>query len=143
MDHSIFSGLDLYTVKYAAGMAFAASGLPTWKARTAQLAQGLPLSSWLTALPDTLIGMLIGTAAGVFIPPHIPVLHNLSGVSALCGIGGILGPKLWDLISSRGLNALLSLVPGPILGPLAKALAAQNKDGDSDGSKQIPPKPPL
>ncbi|WP_407543764.1 hypothetical protein Q0M94_28595 (plasmid) [Deinococcus radiomollis] len=142
MDHSIFSGLDLWVVYYASGMAFVTSGLTTWRARNAQRLKGLPLSSWLTAIPDTLAGMLIGTALGVFVPPHVASLDNLSGVTVLCGGGGILGPKLWDLISNRGLSAALSLLPGP-LAPLAKALAAQNKDGDSDGSSQTPPKPPL
>jgi hypothetical protein len=142
MQHSIFAGLDLWVVLYAAGMAFVASGLTTWRNRNAQRLKGLPLSSWLAAIPDTLVGMLIGTALGVFVPPHVPALNNLSGVTLLCGGGGILGPKFWDLISSKGLNAALSLVTGPLLGALAKALVAQNKDGDSDGSKQVPPKPP-
>jgi hypothetical protein len=131
MQHSIFAGLDLWVVLYAAGMAFVASGLTTWRNRNAQRLKGLPLSSWLA-----------GTALGVFVPPHVPALNNLSGVTLLCGGGGILGPKFWDLISSKGLNAALSLVTGPLLGALAKALVAQNKDGDSDGSKQVPPKPP-
>ena len=140
MDHSIFSGLDLYVVLYAAGMAFVASGLTTWRNRNAQRLQGLPLSSWLTAIPDTLAGMLIGTAAGVFVPPHAPILDNLSGVTILCGGGGILGPKLWDLVnSSRGLNAALSLLPGP-LAAFTKALAAQNKEVGPNDKKQDPPK---
>jgi hypothetical protein len=144
MQHSIFAGLDLWVVLYAAGMASFISILTTWRARNSLRARGLPLdTSWLTAIPDTLAGALVGTFAGVLIPPHVPILDNLSGVTALCGGGGILGPKLWDLISSKGLNALLLTVSGPILGALAKNLAAQNKDGDSDGSKQAPPKPPV
>ena len=109
MQHNIFQGLDLWVVLYAAGMAFIASGLTTWRARNAQRLRGLPLSSWLTAIPDTLAGTFIGTALGVLVPPHVPALNNLSGITLLCGTGGILGPKFWDLISSKGLNAALSL----------------------------------
>ena len=139
MDHSIFSGLDLYTVKYAAGMAFMVSGLNTWRNREAQRLKGARLSSWLSAIPDTLAGMLIGTGLGVLVPPHVPLLENFSGVTVLCGIGGILGPKFWDLISSKGLNAALSLVPGP-LAPFAKALAGQNKEVETNDQNQHPPK---
>ena len=143
MDHSIFSGIDLWVVGYAAGMGLLASILTTWKAHNLQSSNGRPLSSWLSAIPDTLIGMLIGVALGVLVAPRVGMLNNLSGVTLLAGLGGILGPKFWDLISSRGLNAVLSMVPGP-LAPLAKALAAQNKEVE-DGSKQQNPtsKPPV
>ena len=139
MDHSIFAGLDLWVVGYAAGMALTASGLTTWRNRNAQRALGQPLSPWLSAIPDTLAGMLIGTGLGVFVPPYVHLLDNLSGVTMLCGGGGILGPKLWDLVSSKGLNVVLTSISGPLIGPLAKALAAQNKEA-ADGKQPDPPK---
>ena len=143
MDHKIFAGLDPYVVVYAAAMALMISVLETWRNRNAQRAMGLPLSSWKSAIPETLIGMLIGTFLGVFVAPHVPILNNLAGVTGMCGAGGILGPKLWALFSNRGLNAALSMVPGPVLGTFAKALAAQNKEVVPDDKKQDAGKPPL
>ena len=96
MDHKIFAGLDPYVVLYAAAMAFVASGLNIWQERNAQRVQGLPLSSWLSGIPDTLIGMFFGTALGVFVPPHVPLLNNLSGVTAIVGGVGIGGRRRRD-----------------------------------------------
>lgn len=146
---SIFASLDLWVVGYAAGMALVASGLTIWRARNAQRLQGLlPLTHFGGAIPDTLTGMVVGTFLGVLGPGIWKTLDNLTGISLLAGLGGIVGPKLWDLLSSKGLGIALNAIPGPI----GKALAAANtppapvpvpeKEKTDDRVHEINPKKP-
>ncbi|GGR39748.1 hypothetical protein [Deinococcus ruber] len=140
---SIFKHLDWSVVLYAAGMATLMSLLLTLRARNLQRAAGLPLSPWPTMIPDTLIGTVTGVLLAVGVPLLYKPLNTFSGVGLLAGAGGALGPKIWDLISARGLNLGLTWLASSVAGPLA-ALAAKAaaKDGDSNGTQQTPPPSP-
>jgi hypothetical protein len=113
MDHSIFNGLDLWVVLYAA---------------------------WLTAIPDTLTGAAVGTGLAVLIPRVWHPADNFTGVSLLAALGGIAGPRLWDFVSSEsGFKAMLYILGNTAAPLLGKFLATQKKDGDADGNKTPPP----
>ncbi|ULH17332.1 hypothetical protein MF271_19270 (plasmid) [Deinococcus sp. KNUC1210] len=140
--HSIFQGLDLSVILYAAGMAALISVLTTWRSRNAQRARGLPLSPWLTVIPDMLIGTITGVIFALVGPVLYKPLHSLAGITTLAGAGGVLGPKIWDLISARGLDLGLTWLASAVAGPLAAlATRAAAKDGDSNGTKPTPPPP--
>lgn len=141
MDHSIFKGLDLWVVAYAAGMALVASWLTTVRAREAQRRQGLPLSSWLTTIPDTTTGAVVGTLLAILVPRVWAPADNFTGVSLLAALGGIAGPRLWDFASSeRGFKSMLYALGNTAAPLLGKFLAAQPKESDTDGRN--PPTPP-
>lgn len=118
MDNNIFSGLDWVNVGYSAFMATLIGVLHTWRTRNQQAARRRKLSPWRAVIPDVLIGTVTGTLLSTGLPPHFPQLDNFTGVSTLAGVGGLLGPKLWDLVSSNGLNVLLDYVASAIAGPL-------------------------
>lgn len=144
MQHSIFAGLDVWVIGYAAFMATLVSVLTTLRSRNAQRARGLPLSPWWTLIPDTGLGSIAGTFLAIGVPTHVPLLNNFSGVGFLAGAGGAAGPYLWDLLSSKkGAEMILDAFAAYAAGPLAKFLAArQKKDGDSNGNDQAPPTAP-
>ena len=140
MDHSFFAGLDLWVVLYAACMALVASWLTTLRARQAQRRQGLPLSSWLTAIPDTVTGAVVGTGLAVLVPKVWHPADNFTGVSLLAALGGITGPRLWDFTSSeQGFKSMLYALGNTLVPLLGKFMASQpKKDGDQDGHNQTP-----
>ena len=140
MDRSIFAGLDLNVILYAAGMAMIASFVTTYRARNAQRLRNRPLSPWGTVLPDVIAGTLVGAFAALLVPSWFKSMNNFTGVSILSGGGGIIGPAVWDLFSRSGLNALLSFLSNTAAGPAARYLAQQQKDGSRDD--QNPPNPP-
>lgn len=140
MDRSIFAGLDLNVILYAAGMAMIASLVTTYRARNAQRLRNHPLSPWGTVLPDVIAGTLVGAFAALLMPRWFASLNNFTGVSILSGGGGIIGPAVWDLFSRAGLNALLAALSNTVAGPLTKYLAQQQKDGTND-DQQTPPPP--
>lgn len=141
---NVFAAVDLSVVLYAAFMATLISLLMTARDRNRQRAQGLPLSPWLTVVPDTLIGTTTGTLLALALPERIPQLNSVSGIGFLAGFGGVAGPKLWDLISKDGLGIVLKTLAGALSGPLAslaKAASAaaatstpptEAKEGDQD-----------
>ena len=139
MDRSIFAGLDLNVILYAASMAMLASLVTTYRARNAQRLRNKPLSPWGTVIPDVIAGTLVGAFAALLVPQWFKALNNFTGVSILSGGGGIIGPAVWDLFSRAGLNALLSALSNTAAGPLAKYLA-QQKEGAKD-DQQTPPPP--
>lgn len=147
---SPFTGLDLQVVAYAAFMSTLVSILMTARTRNAQSARGLPLTPWRTLIPDVLIGTITGTLLALGLPPHFPWLNNVSGIGFLAGAGGVLGPKLWDLISRDGMGLLLGYLSTALAGPLSTlAEAAQAKAapttpteaGDHDEDPQHRPPP--
>jgi type IV secretory pathway VirB2 component (pilin) len=143
MTQSIFAGLDLWVIAYAASMALVASLLTTVRAREAQRRQGLPLSSWLTTIPDTATGAVVGTLLAVIVPRVWAPANNFTGVSLLAALGGIAGPRLWDFASSeRGFRSMLYALGNTAAPLLGKFLAAQPKEGDTDGRNPPPPSAP-
>ncbi|MDO4264604.1 MAG: hypothetical protein Q4C67_10445 [Deinococcus sp.] len=125
---SPFAAVDLRVVAYAAFMSALISVLMTARARNAQAARGLPLTPWRTLIPDVGIGALTGTLLALGVPPHVPWLNTVSGIGFLAGAGGVLGPKLWDLLSKDGVGLLLGYLGSTLAGPLASlAEAAQAK----------------
>ena len=142
MDRSIFAGLDLNVILYAAGMAMVASLVTTYRARNAQRLRNKPLSPWGTVLPDVIAGTLVGAFAAVLGPSWFKVLNNFTGVSILAGGGGIIGPAVWDLFSRSGLNALLSFLSNTAAGPAARYLAQQKEEGAKDDQNPQNPPPP-
>jgi hypothetical protein len=139
VSESIFASLDLSVLAYAAGMGATISTMHTWRARNAQRAQGLPLSGWLTLIPDTVLAVIMGAIFALGVPRFFPVFNTFSGVSLLAGGGALAGPWLWDQISTRAGPNLLDWLAGSG-GPLAKLVASRQKDGDTDGN-QPPPTP--
>ena len=141
---NVFAAVDPHVVLYSAFMATLISLLMTARDRNRQRVQGLPLSPWLTVVPDTLIGTLTGTLLALALPERISQLNSVSGIGFLAGFGGVAGPKLWDLISKDGLGIVLKALAGSLSGPLvslAKAASAaaatsstptEVKDGDHD-----------
>lgn len=138
MDHqNIFDNVDLEVVAYAAFMSILISLVMTMRERNKQRLTGLPLSPWSTVLPDTIIGLLTGVGLALTIPRASPMFNNITGVGFLAGFGGIVGPKLWDLISTNGLGIGLKALAGSLAGPLGKlAQAAQ------EAAVNPPPVPP-
>lgn len=121
---SVFAGLDLGTVLYAAFMATLISLIMTLRERNRQAAQQLPLTPWRTVIPDTVLGTITGTACALGLPMVWPSLHNVVAVGVLAGAGGVLGPKVWDLISTNGLQVGLQAIAESAAGPLAKLARA-------------------
>lgn len=134
---SVFAGLDLGTVLYAAFMATLISLVMTLRERNRQAAQQLPLTPWRTAVPDTILGTVTGTAFALGFPMVWPSLHNVVAVGVLAGAGGVLGPKVWDLISTNGLQVGLQAIAESAAGPLAKlARAAATASAPKTGGGQ-------
>lgn len=137
MDNNIFSGLDWVNVGYSAFMATLIGVLHTWRTRNQQAARRRKLSPWRAVIPDVLIGTFTGMLLSTGIPPHLEKLDNFTGVSMLAGVGGVLGPKIWDLVSSNGLSLLLDYAASAITGPLGNwAKARRGLDGDPDERPQ-------
>jgi hypothetical protein len=135
---SIFAAFDPWVALYAAVMATLISLLLTGRARNAQRALGLPLSSWWAVIPDTGLGTLLGTGAALWLPQIWPVLNTITGVGLVAGVGGVLGPKFWDVVRSRGLDLLLDLLAVTVAGPVSKVLASRQKGGDQNGNSPPP-----
>lgn len=124
----IFKDLDVVTVGYAAFMATLISLLHTWSTRNRQAIKGEKLSPWRTVIPDTLIGTITGSLLAAGVPDLWPKFHSFTGVSLIAGTGGLLGPKLWDLISNNGMSLLLDYVANAVTGPLGKWAKARQLD---------------
>lgn len=137
---SILAGVDWQVLAYAAGMAAIMSLLTTLRARRLQHEAGVPLSSWMSLIPDTLLGGIIGAAFAVAIPEYIKPLKTFVGTFVLAGLGGILGPRVTDWISANGLDTLLDYL-GSGAGRLSKAVAGR-KGGGHDGGKTDGPQEP-
>lgn len=143
MEQNIFDGVDLEVVAYAAFMSTLISLVMTMRERNKQRLTGLPLSPWSTVLPDTIIGLLTGVGLALTIPRAAPIFNNITGVGFLAGFGGIVGPKLWDLISTNGLGIGLKALAGSLAGPLGQlAKAAQEAASTSNSAAQTIPAPP-
>lgn len=131
---SLLAGVDWLVIGYAAGMATLMSVLVTLRARNQQAFAGQPLPGWSTLIPDTLLGGVVGTIAALVLPEVFAALRTFAGVSLIAGVGGVIGPKLVDWVSARGVGVLLTWVGG-MGGKLSEAVAAeqQRKDGGGDG----------
>jgi FtsH-binding integral membrane protein len=127
VDRSIFKNLDWQVVLYAASMAIVMSIVMTWRARNHQKAAGLALASWTSLVPDTIIGTITGTVAAIGVPLVVPVLQTFLGVTACAGVGGVLGPKLWDFIQGNGMGIFKAWIANAFTG-LGKAMATATKD---------------
>lgn len=134
---SLLAGVDWPVIAYAACMAALASIFSTWRARNMQAEAGLPVSSWWTLIPDTGLGMIVGTLAALMVPELFKPLKTFAGVLILAGVGGVLGPKLTDLLSTKGIGILLAYV-GSGAGKLSKAIAAGGKEAKDDGEDSKP-----
>lgn len=138
---SLLAGVDWLVVGYALGMATLMSVLTTLRARNQQqLTQpDAPVPGWWTIIPDTLLGGGVGTLLALIAPELFPALKTFAGLSLAAGVGGIVGPKLVDWVSSNGVDTLLSYV-GSGAGRLAQAVEKRRQEGgdDSDAKKPDP-----
>lgn len=143
MEQNIFDGVDLEVVAYAAFMSTLISLVMTMRERNKQRLTGLPLSPWSTVLPDTLIGLLTGVGLALTVPRASPMFNNVTGVGFLAGFGGIVGPKLWDFISTNGLGIGLKALAGSLAGPLGQLAKAAQEAASTSASAQPLPSPPI
>jgi hypothetical protein len=104
---SLLAGVDWMVIAYAAGMATLMSVLVTLRARNLQQAAGNPLSSWVSVIPDTLLGGLIGVMFALLIPEFVKALKTFAGVTLLAGVGGVLGPRVTDWVGLHGMETVL------------------------------------
>ncbi|MDV6376356.1 hypothetical protein [Deinococcus arenicola] len=126
MTQSIFAGLDWGLVIYAALMAAVMSTMMTLRARNAQRAAGQTLTPWTTLIPDTVVGMITGTALALGVPDLVPRLGSISGITLLAGAGGVLGPQVWDLVVRDGRGLLVRWLAGLVKSPTVTQWAEQH-----------------
>lgn len=139
---SLFGSIDWSAVAYAAFMATLISVLMTVRQRNLQAAAGKPLSPWRTVIPDTLIGTVTGTLLALGVPAKWPELHTVSGIGFLAGVGGLLGPKIWALVASNGLQIGLKAAAGAFAGPLGVLAKAASEVASPSTPSTAPPAPP-
>lgn len=138
----LFDSIDWSAVAYAAFMATLISVLMTVRQRNLQAAAGKPLSPWRTVIPDTLIGTVTGTLLALGVPAKWPALHTVSGIGFLAGAGGLLGPKIWALVASSGLQIGLKAAAGALAGPLGALAKAASEAASPAAPSTSPPAPP-
>lgn len=136
---AFLAAVDWSLVAYAAGMGALMSLLMTWRTRNAQKARDLPLSPWTTLIPDTLIAMVTATLGTLGITAKFPALRTFEGVGLVAAALAVLGPQLWDVITTSGKDAVLTWAAKSLGGPLqALADAAKRKGGPPDDPDATP-----
>ncbi|UQN05431.1 hypothetical protein [Deinococcus sp. QL22] len=143
MTPSIFAAVDWYLVLYAAGMGAVMSLLITWRERNAQRSRNLPLSSWASLIPDTLIASLSGTFAALMLAARFPALRTFEGIGFVSAVAGVVGPAVWDWIRVNGKDTLFEWAGSMATGGLKKlAEAAAKRKGGPPDDQQNKPAPP-